>query len=184
MVAKRLTTLRQAGQISMTPIDQQEKISEQAYIGLGSNLEQPQRNILQAIHLISEHPQIELIATSSLYQTAPVGYLNQADFINAVIKVNTCLDAMSLLQTLLDIEQRFGRQRPFKDAPRTLDLDLLLYGQLEVATEQLTLPHPRMHQRAFVMVPLKEIAPELMLPKIGNVQQIAESLEIDGIHKI
>ncbi|MFM8758252.1 MAG: 2-amino-4-hydroxy-6-hydroxymethyldihydropteridine diphosphokinase, partial [Methylophilaceae bacterium] len=72
----------------------------------------------------------------------------------------------------------------FKDAPRTLDLDLLLYGQLEVATEQLTLPHPRMHQRAFVMVPLKEIAPELMLPKIGNVQQIAESLEIDGIHKI
>lgn len=184
MVAKRLTTLRQAGQISMTPIDQQEKICEQAYIGLGSNLDQPQRNILQAIQLISEHHQIKLIATSSLYQTTPVGYLNQADFINAVIKVNTCLDAMSLLQTLLDIEQRFGRQRPFKDAPRTLDLDLLLYGQLEVATEQLTLPHPRMHQRAFVMVPLKEIAPELMLPKIGNVQQIAESLEIDGIHKI
>ena len=155
-----------------------------AYVSLGSNLGSPQQNIKQAITKISQYPNIQLLAQSSLYQTAPVGYQNQDDFINAVIKIKTSLSATELLKVLLDIELSFGRQRPFKDAPRTLDLDLLLYDQLECHTEQLSLPHPRMHERAFVMVPLEEIAPQLHLPKWGNVAEITQKLNRNGVHKI
>ncbi len=156
----------------------------EAFIALGSNLDEPQHNVRRAIQYIQQHPDIQLVATSSLYRTAPVGYLNQDDFINAVIQVRTSLSATALLAFLLDIEQQFGRQRPFKDAPRTLDLDLLLYGTLICHTPQLILPHPRMHQRAFVMVPLQEIAPELHLPGLGNARPIAQQLSHAGIAKI
>ncbi len=158
--------------------------SETAFVALGSNLSHPISIIQQAIKRISMQPNIELKASSSMYKTAPVGYLDQDDFINAVIQIETSLNALDLLHELLKIELEFGRQRPFKDAPRTLDLDLLVYGQLECHSEQLILPHPRMHQRAFVMVPLEEIAPELTIAKIGKVKQITQHLVKDGIHKI
>ena len=108
-----------------------------------------------------------MVARSSLYRSAPVGLLNQPDFINAVAALDTQLTADDLLDELFAIEARFGRQRAFHHAPRTLDLDLLLYGSETRSAARLTLPHPRMHERAFVLLPLVEIAPEAVIPGHG-----------------
>jgi 2-amino-4-hydroxy-6-hydroxymethyldihydropteridine diphosphokinase len=155
-----------------------------AYIALGSNLKQPASQIKQALIVLQELPQTVLLQHSSLYQTAPVGYDNQPDFINAVASLETMLEPSQLLQSILDIESSFGRERPFPNAPRVLDLDLLLYDELEMHTESLTLPHPRMHLRAFVMLPLSEIAQNLMIPKLGSVVELLAKLDISGIKKI
>lgn len=152
-----------------------------AYIGLGSNLHKPQQNIREAIQHIAQHEQIQLEQQSSLYRTAPMGYTQQDDFINAVIAVSTTLSAEQLLDFLLQLEQQFGRQRPFKDAPRTLDLDLLCYGLSQQHSARLTLPHPRLHSRAFVLVPLCEIAPDLLIPGQGPVKALLKQLEQDNL---
>ena len=136
----------------------------QALIALGSNLQQPKEQVRRAIRVLAQTPGLTLLKASSLYATAPVGYDNQPDFINAVIQVVTDIPAPQLMQLLLDIEQTFGRERPFPNAPRILDLDLLDYDGMQLDTELLKLPHPRMHERGFVIFPLAEILPDFVLP--------------------
>lgn len=109
-------------------------------------------------------PHTRVVKRSSLYRTAPVGYANQPDFINAVAQLETGLPAERLLDELQALEARHGRRRSFPNAPRTLDLDLLLYGRLVLKTDRLTLPHPRMREREFVLIPLREIAPDVEIP--------------------
>jgi 2-amino-4-hydroxy-6-hydroxymethyldihydropteridine diphosphokinase len=138
-----------------------------AFIGLGSNLHQPEGQLRSALQALDTLPQSRLLASSSLYRSAPVGYLEQPDFINAVAKIETQLSPKILLDALLELERVQGRTREFLNAPRTLDLDLLLYDDLQHHEHGLTLPHPQMHLRAFVLQPLLEIAPELCIPKVG-----------------
>ena len=138
-----------------------------AYIGLGSNLGDPFAQLSAALADLSRMTEMRLDARSSFYRSAPVGVTDQADFANAVVRIETSLAPADLLGVLLSIECAHGRERRFPGAPRTLDLDLLLYGAQRIATERLTLPHPRMHQRAFVLQPLLEIDPEALIPGLG-----------------
>jgi 2-amino-4-hydroxy-6-hydroxymethyldihydropteridine diphosphokinase len=158
------------------------------FIALGANLGDPVATVKAALAALRALPQTEFIAASSLYRTAPVGLLHQPDFINAVAEVSTVLSAPTFLDTLFAIEARFGRcrtrQGSEKNAPRTLDLDLLLYGDRVSADPQLTLPHPRLHQRAFVLAPLAEIAPELVIPGQGNVTALLAECADQRIERI
>jgi len=139
-----------------------------AFVALGSNLAEPEAQIQQAFAALAQLPQTRLLAQSALYRSTPVGYAEQPDFINAVALLETKLTAHDLLQSLLGIERNFGRVRDFRNAPRTLDLDLLLYGDMMFHEAGLTLPHPRMHERAFVLLPLLEIAPACVIPGKGK----------------
>lgn len=143
-----------------------------AYVALGANLGDAEGNLRAAVRALAATPGLALLKTSSFYRTAPVGLRQQPDFINAAAAMHSELDARALLDVLFDIEQRFGRQRSIPNAPRTLDLDLLLYGDAVSADSALTLPHPRMHERAFVLAPLAEIAPELVIPGRGRVAEL------------
>ncbi len=137
-----------------------------------------------AILALRQLPQTEFIAASSLYRTAPVGLKHQPDFINAVVELVAVSPAPTLLEALFEIEARFGRQRSIKNAPRTLDLDLLLYGDELSDDPQLTLPHPRLHERAFVLAPLAEIAPQLVIPGRGPVAELLLRCADQQIEKI
>ncbi|GAB4127742.1 MAG: 2-amino-4-hydroxy-6-hydroxymethyldihydropteridine diphosphokinase [Sideroxydans sp.] len=139
-----------------------------AFIGLGSNLAQPVAQVERALAALDTLPDIRLVARSSLYRSAPLGYADQPDFINAVAQVESGLSARALLDALLQLERRFGRTREFRNAPRTLDLDLLLYDDLVHHEPGLTVPHPEMHRRAFVLQPLLEIAPDCVIPGWGR----------------
>jgi 2-amino-4-hydroxy-6-hydroxymethyldihydropteridine diphosphokinase len=139
-----------------------------AYIALGANLEDPVVQVRAGLAALATLPDTQLLMQSSLYRTAPVGYADQPDFINAVAAVDTELSPRELLDALLAIELNHGRVRQFANAPRTLDLDVLLYDDVEVNESGLTIPHPRMHERAFVLAPLAEIAPELIDPVTGK----------------
>jgi 2-amino-4-hydroxy-6-hydroxymethyldihydropteridine diphosphokinase len=135
----------------------------QAYIGLGANLGQPQHTLAQALALLAQHSAIQTLSHSRLYRSAPVNAPGPV-YVNAVAAIQTTLAPLPLLDLLRQTELAFGRERHFKNAPRTLDLDLLLYEQLSVDTPTLTLPHPRMHLRAFVLKPLAELTgPDLQL---------------------
>lgn len=142
-----------------------------AFIGLGSNLENPRRQLLRAFAELGELPDTRLIARSSLYRSAPVGYTDQPEFVNAAAKIRTNLTPQALLQALLQIEHRHGRERTFRNAPRTLDLDVLLYDDMQLHEHGLTIPHPQMHMRAFVLQPLLEIEPGCNIPGLGPAQQ-------------
>ena len=155
-----------------------------AFVALGSNLNEPESQVIRAFQAINKLPKTKLNKTSSLYQSAPVGYANQPDFINAVAEISTQLSPETLLAALLNIEIEAGRERPFANAPRVLDLDLLLYDDLIINTKNLTLPHPRIHERGFVLLPLAEIAPELSLPDGCNVVKLALALKNQGIKKL
>lgn len=139
-----------------------------ATIGLGANLNDPAAQVEYALADLDRLPATRLISRSGLYASAPVGYVDQPDFINAVAQVETLLAPRALLAALLDIEHRHGRERSFRNAPRTLDLDLLLYGDAHFHEEGLTLPHPRMHERGFVLLPLLDIAPDTTIPGRGR----------------
>lgn len=132
-----------------------------AYVGIGSNLDDPRAQVLGAFQELDRLPRTRVVSKSSLYRSAPVGYAGQPDFINAVAALETDLPVDELFAELKAMEDRHGRKRSFANAPRTLDLDLLLYGKEKIASSNLVIPHPRMHQRAFVLEPLVEIAPEL-----------------------
>ena len=134
--------------------------ASRAFIALGSNLEDPISQIHLAFEELKQIPGTHLICQSSLYKTAPIGRHDQPDFINAVALVETRLTPHDLLKALLAIERNHGRVRHSLNEPRTLDLDVLLYDELQCQDEVLTIPHPRMSQRAFVLKPLMEIAPE------------------------
>jgi 2-amino-4-hydroxy-6-hydroxymethyldihydropteridine diphosphokinase len=161
---------------------------QQAYIALGSNLagnlKCPASQVIRGFQSIEQLPKTKLIKKSSLYQSAPFGYTDQPDFINAVVKISTQLSPEKLLDALLNIEQQAGRERPFANAPRVLDLDLLLYDDVTMHTEKLTLPHPRMFDRGFVLLPLAEIAPELIIPNGGNVVKLALTFQNQDIKKL
>jgi 2-amino-4-hydroxy-6-hydroxymethyldihydropteridine diphosphokinase len=138
-----------------------------AYVGLGANLDEPRRQVRTAIEALRSLPQTRLVAVSDLYRTAPLGHADQPDFINAVAQLDTELPAEHLLEELQAIERRHGRERSFANAPRTLDLDLLLVGEQVMNSPRLVLPHPRMHERAFVLEPLTAIAPGVVIPGRG-----------------
>jgi 2-amino-4-hydroxy-6-hydroxymethyldihydropteridine diphosphokinase len=131
-----------------------------AFVGLGSNLGDPAAQIRSAIRALAALPETRLVRRSSLYRNPPAGYLDQPEFINAVARIETRLAPRDLLEELLAIERAHGRVRDFPNGPRTLDLDILLYGERTVREPGLTIPHPRMLERAFVLLPLAEIAPE------------------------
>jgi len=153
-----------------------------AYVAIGANLGSPVATVKAAIAALATLPQSRLIKVSSLYQTAPVGLRHQPDFINAVAMLATALAPLPLLDALFEIEAQFGRRRGIANAPRTLDLDLLLHGetalnQPDISNPQggascLILPHPRMHERAFVLEPLAEIAPDCRIPGHGAVSEL------------
>ena len=147
-------------------------MSRRCFIALGANLGDPVVTVRAAIGALRGLAQTEFIAVSSLYRTAPVGLKNQPDFVNAVVELLAAASATTLLESLFAIEEHFGRQRSVKNAPRTLDLDLLLYGDAISDDPQLTLPHPRLHERAFVLAPLAEIAPQLSIPGRGRVSEL------------
>ncbi|AXK40504.1 2-amino-4-hydroxy-6-hydroxymethyldihydropteridine diphosphokinase [Crenobacter cavernae] len=155
-----------------------------AFVAFGSNLEAPEAQVKAAISTLAELPGLALVKASSLYRTAPVGYLDQPDFINAVAEFDSALSADELLDTLHATEEKFGRVRTFRNAPRVLDLDLLWFEGVTQDSERLTLPHPRMHERAFVMVPLAQIAPELAIGAHGDAATLAASLAGQGIEKL
>lgn len=134
-----------------------------AYIALGANLGDAAATLRAAVHALGAQPGIELVQASPFYRTAPLD-AGGPDFVNAVAEVRTTLTAPALLDALLAIESDFGRERPYRNAPRTLDLDLLLYGDARIDSPRLTVPHPRMRERAFVLVPLADIAPQRVPP--------------------
>lgn len=138
-----------------------------AYVGIGSNIGEPRRQLQAALKELGGLPNTRLTATSGFYRSAPLGYLDQPEFLNAVVELETELPPEALLDNLQEIESAHGRQRSFAGAPRTLDLDLLLYGDAALATPRLTVPHPRMHQRAFVLRPLADVAPASTIPGRG-----------------
>ncbi len=147
-------------------------MSHTAYIGLGGNLQDPQGHLAQGFDELSALPQSRLTGRSRLYRSAPMGYLDQPDFVNAVARISTALEPEALLDALLAIEVRHGRRREFPNAPRTLDLDILMYDMVQMATARLTVPHPRMGSRAFVLYPLQELAPGLVIPGQGAVSAL------------
>ena len=138
------------------------------FIGLGSNLEDPPSQLQRALIAIDKLPGTQLLAKSSQYRGAPLGYPDQPDFVNAVAKIATELTPQALLQALLQIELQHGRERTFRNAPRILDLDVLLYDDVQLHEYGLTIPHPQMHLRAFVLQPLLEIAPDISIPGVGR----------------
>lgn len=155
-----------------------------AYIALGANLGDPAATVDAAFKAISALPQTRLVACSALYRTAPVGITEQPEFINAAARVETSLAPEALLDALLAIEQQFGRVRKLRNGPRTLDLDVLLYDDLVLDTPRLTLPHPRLHLRAFVLYPLADVGPELCIPGRGTLSAWLPAVANQGIVRL
>jgi 2-amino-4-hydroxy-6-hydroxymethyldihydropteridine diphosphokinase len=142
-----------------------------SFIGLGSNLGESGDQLAQALIRLNQLPGTTLLAQSGLYRSAPVGYLDQPDFVNAVAKISTTLMPQVLLAALLQIERECGRERTFANAPRTLDLDVLLYDDRQIHEHGLTVPHPQMHRRAFVLLPLLDIEPDCVIPAVGSARE-------------
>lgn len=139
-----------------------------AYISLGSNIDDRLAYLRDAVYLLQQDERIEVNKISSVYETDPVGYTEQENFLNIVIQVNTSYQAEELLTKCLDVEKVLGRKREIRWGPRTVDLDILLYNQDNIETEYLSVPHPRMHERAFVIIPLVEIEPNIQLPTMDQ----------------
>lgn len=155
-----------------------------AYIGVGSNLGDSQRLVGEALQGLAGLPQTTLAGHSSLYRTDPVGVTDQPPFINAVAHLETGLAARSLLKALLALEARAGRVREQPWGPRTLDLDLLVFGNQELWFPELVVPHPELHRRAFVLYPLAEIAPNLEIPGLGPVTALCRQIPAEGIERL
>ncbi|MBI2754166.1 MAG: 2-amino-4-hydroxy-6-hydroxymethyldihydropteridine diphosphokinase [Betaproteobacteria bacterium] len=155
-----------------------------AYVGLGANLGEPRRQLLAALDDLGRIPGTRVTAKSSLYRSAPIGYADQPDFLNAVAKLDTDLRPVELFAALQEIEHRHGRERSFPNAPRTLDLDLLLYGGERVDTPALTVPHPRMHERAFVLAPLLELDPAAVIPGRGSAAELLRACATQPVERL
>jgi 2-amino-4-hydroxy-6-hydroxymethyldihydropteridine diphosphokinase len=154
-----------------------------AFVGLGGNLGDVETTLMEAVWALESLPQSSLRAQSSVYRSPPWGRTDQPDFLNAVVEIQTRLAAIELLNRLLEIEEQFGRVRNPADrwGPRKLDLDLLAYGDQEINEPGLHVPHPRLRERAFVLVPLAEIAPTLQLPGMDRVDEMLARIDISGI---
>jgi 2-amino-4-hydroxy-6-hydroxymethyldihydropteridine diphosphokinase len=155
-----------------------------AFVALGSNLADPVAQIRSALRELAQLPETRLTLTSSLYRNPPAGGPAQPDYVNAVAGMETRIGAGALLDRLLDIERAHGRVRDLPNAPRTLDLDIVLYGDQAVQAPGLVIPHPRMLQRAFVLVPLAEIAPEAQVPGHGRVADLAAQIDASGMIRL
>ena len=153
-----------------------------AYIGLGANLGEAQATLRQAARELAGAPGIDGLRLSPFYRTAPIDS-SGPDYVNAVASVQTGLAPLALLDVLQQIEQAHGRMRPYRNAPRTLDLDLLLYGDLAIDTPRLVVPHPRMHERAFVLQPLGDLAPGLRLAQ-GSVDDLLAQCAGQGLQRL
>jgi 2-amino-4-hydroxy-6-hydroxymethyldihydropteridine diphosphokinase len=169
-----------------SPLFPQSDLSEgthTVYLALGSNLGDRRGNLTAALRRLSSVVVID--ALSSLYETEPVGYLDQPQFLNMVCRGRTLLSAPKLLKDTQEIEVALGRQSTFRNGPRPIDIDILLYDDLHIEQENLTIPHPRMTERAFVLAPLAEIAPELVHPMSGKtIQQLLLAVSREGIEKV
>ena len=154
------------------------------YIGLGSNLDNPESQVKTAIEALAGLSQIRLQDHSSLYRSAPMGPQDQPDYVNAVAKLSTGLEPEALLDKLQGIERAQGRVRAQRWGPRTLDLDILLYGQRVLATERLKIPHPGIAERSFVLYPLAEINGQLEIPGLGRVQSLLEQCPDAGLSRL
>lgn len=159
-------------------------MAHRVFIGLGSNLAEPQAQLACALAALDALPGCQVLARSSFYRSAPVGYLDQPDFINAVAELATDLAPRPLLDALLGVERQQGRTREFANAPRTLDLDLLLYGDLVLDEPGLSVPHPQMTQRAFVLLPLLEIAPQIPIPGAGKACDWLENCRAQKLERL
>lgn len=153
------------------------------YIGIGSNLGHARDNVERAIQRLADVRDMRLVGQSSLFHTVPLE-ANGEDYVNAVARIDTRLTASQLLRTLQMIEQDFGRERPYPNAPRTLDLDLLLYGSQTISTDTLTVPHPRLTQRAFVLIPLLQLDPLIVIPGRGPAHEYVPAVAGQSIRKI
>ncbi|MDD2497409.1 MAG: 2-amino-4-hydroxy-6-hydroxymethyldihydropteridine diphosphokinase [Desulfitobacteriaceae bacterium] len=149
-----------------------------AYLSLGSNLGDKETNLQKAVDLIGKIPGVQIKAKSSLYQTDPVGYLEQDCFLNAVLKVETSLSPLELLDKTQEVEKALGRKRLIHWGPRSIDIDILLYNQETILLPRLTVPHPEMHKRGFVLVPLNEIDNTVFVPSLGLVKDLLNRLEV------
>jgi 2-amino-4-hydroxy-6-hydroxymethyldihydropteridine diphosphokinase len=157
----------------------------ESWLGLGSNMQQPVRQIQVALNRLGEAEGIEILATSSFYRTTPWGDEQQDDFINAVVQIETSLDPETLLCVLQAIENVMGRQRSARRwGPRLIDIDLLLYGASRQRSTELEIPHPRMHERAFVLSPLAELNANLEIPGRGNVARLLQRLDCSGVSRL
>jgi 2-amino-4-hydroxy-6-hydroxymethyldihydropteridine diphosphokinase len=154
-----------------------------AFVGIGANLGDARGNVVDALAPLSAQPGCRLLAASSLWRTAPIDSSGD-DYINAVAQVDTSLDAHALLKALQAIELQHGRERPYRNAPRTLDLDLLLYGDQTIHTPDLLVPHPRMHERAFVLAPLLEVAPDIAIPGHGRAAGLLPAVSDQAISRL
>ena len=156
-----------------------------AYVGVGSNLAGPRAQVARALQCLARLPQSRLARSSGLYRSAPWGRLDQPEFVNAAAAIETALSPQALMQALLAIERDAGRDRGGERwGPRILDLDLLLYGALTLAEPGLQLPHPHLHERAFVLLPLAEIAPHLEVPGRGPISALLAHIDTTGCHRI
>jgi 2-amino-4-hydroxy-6-hydroxymethyldihydropteridine diphosphokinase len=155
-----------------------------AYVGIGSNHGNARAHVLEAFDELARLPDTYLTARSSLYRSAPVDAPGQPDYVNAVAALDTELSAAQLLDALQGIERRHGRERPYPNAPRTLDLDLLTYGDLILDSPMLTLPHPRMHQRAFVLRPLVELDPRAEVPGRGRAANLLAACSDQQVERL
>ena len=157
--------------------------AERVFIGLGANLGDAGAALTQALQELAALPGTRMVARSPLYRSAPVDATGP-DFVNAVAELSTDLEPLPLLHALQAIERQHGRQRPYRNAPRTLDLDLLLYGQRVLNEPTLTVPHPRLHQRAFVLLPLLDLAPDLRHPLLGPVATLSAAVHGQAIERL
>lgn len=158
---------------------------ETVYIGLGSNLADPHAQVEAGIRALSKLPKTRLIARSRLYRSAPWGRADQPEFVNAVVQLETALQPRELLDHLLGIERGAGRERDgTRWGPRVLDLDILAYAQRRVAEPGLQVPHPHLHERAFVLVPLVEIAPDLHIPGRGRVADLLAGVDASTCERV
>lgn len=155
-----------------------------AFIGLGANLGDPAAQLGRGIEELAALPGTRLLARSSWYRSAPVGVGPQPDYVNAVAEIETDLEPRRLLEALLEIERRHGRVREVPNSPRTLDLDVLLYEDLRCHEHGLTIPHPRMHERAFVLRPLLEIAPDCVIPGLGPAAHFTAAVAGQAVEKL
>lgn len=164
-------------------------IAHIAYVALGSNLEAPIKQVRAGFAALNALPHTKLIAQSPLYRSAPIGLqgekLEQPEYINAAAKIETQLAPRALLEALLNIEKHQGRTRSFLHAPRTLDLDLLLYDDVQHHEHGLTIPHPQLHERAFVLLPLTDIAPqEFVIPGQGALQALLTRVDASSVERL
>jgi len=154
-----------------------------AYIGLGANLGDARGALRAAFDALAGLPDTELLRRSAIYRSAPIDS-SGPDYLNAVAELRTTLEPLALLRRLQAIELAYGRERPYRNAPRTLDLDLLLHDQALIDGPELTLPHPRAHQRAFVLQPLAELAPDLIIPGRGRACALLAAVADQSIERL